>query len=61
MRTVFKIFGYDARNGDNFSGACEFWVYAKSAKEAIEKAKAYGVDKPKYEIIEVMEKHDKDR
>lgn len=59
MTTVFKVIGYEMKTAEgNFLNGCIFWVYAKTDKEAIERAKAYKVKKKYFETIEVLEKED---
>lgn len=45
----------------NFMESCAFWVYAKSEKEALKKAKDKGVKKKHWQTIEVIEKDNSDR
>lgn len=57
MTTVFKVIGYEIKTPDgNFMESCVFWVYAKTEKEAIAKAKKYQVKKKYYQVAEVIEK-----
>ena len=59
MDTVFKVVGYEVKTpDDNFLKSCVFWIFATTAEEAIEKAKTYQVNKPYYEVLEVIEKKD---
>jgi hypothetical protein len=57
INTVFKVIGYEIKTPEgNFVESCIFWVYAKSEKEALSKAKGYGVKKAHYQVLEVIEK-----
>lgn len=59
ITTIFKIIGYEIKTAEgNFIESCVFWVYAKKEKEALKKAKAYGVKKSHYQIVEVIEKNE---
>lgn len=62
MKTIFKIIGYEVKTPEgNFMESCAFWVYAKSEKEALKRAKAKGVKKKYWQTVEVIEKDEKDK
>ena len=55
--TVFHVIGYEYKTPEgNFLESCSFWVYADTAKAAIERVKTYGVTKKYFDILEVIEK-----
>jgi len=62
IKTVYKIIGFEMKDpSGNFMESCAFWVYAKSEKEAIKKAKSKGVEKKHWQTIEVIEKDENDK
>ena len=62
IKTVFKVIGFEIKTPEgNFMESCAIWVYAKSEKEAIKKAKAKGVKKKFWQTIEVIEKDENDK
>ena len=59
IKTVYKIIGYEMKTPEgNFMESCGVWVYAKSEKEALKKAKDKGVKKKYWQTIEVIEKEE---
>lgn len=59
LTTVFKVIGFEMKSPNlDFMESCVFWVYANSEKEALAKAKRYGVKKPHYQVLEVIEKYE---
>ena len=61
IKTVFKVIGFELKTPEgNFMESCAIWVYAKSEKEAIKKAKAKGVKKKFWQTVEVIEEDKKE-
>lgn len=60
--TVFKVVGYQMKMPEGtFTDSVAIWVYANNAEEAINKAKSYGVEKEHWQILDVVEKKQKDK
>lgn len=56
MKTIFVVQGYDSRTEEgDMSEVVTFEIYAKTEKEAIQKAEKY-VKKNGYRISQVIEK-----
>lgn len=57
--TVFKVIGYNFKQGDSFLESCVFWMFAETADEAIAKCKKCGIEKKEYQVTEVTEEFKK--